>query len=876
MTPASTVAARGATAASLLLPLLLALGSCGGHDGGTATAGCGKSGTGTCEQGSPGDAATNDVGSSPADAATSDVSGPADARASVDLQDGSPARDASDAGTADAIPSLDALAADAPDGPPQDASADVASDATDAPVAPDAAPDLASDATDGGGTFTGFGPDYTMYLANPGHTNFVDDATLVPPLARLWTATLGQTVDYYPLIAGELVYVSLAISNSMPARVVALDKLTGSSVWSATLPDATDAYLAYENGRVFAVEVASASLWAFDAKTGTVAWHVQTDPSHPSHRTPPVVQDGTLYILGDGGDGLPVLYAYDEAGGALRWMSPFEKGEFAASSDGIFTFDACGNTTAVNLDGSPKWTPTSDGGSCYPAGTSVIFEHTLYQAPERVPSARVDTRTGNDGGAFTTGHVTPVFGAGLELDAAGQSLQATSTATGASAWKFASEGPFAAPVLVVGRTVYAASAIGTLAAVDAATGHLLWSDNVGAPLTGQSIAAGGGVLVAAIDGTLVTYGPGTGTDGGVHDYGGKPGCAWSLAHGPRPGGVANPTSMAIADFDKDGKPDLVLGSTGDFGGGGLNVLLGKGDGTFEQLAETMSFYDGTSLLAAGDVDGDGFADLVSASGNDAFDGNPNVKVSLGKGDGTFKAGSTYGVAMGPVTLTLADLDGDGRPDLIVGDYMKGARVLLNQGKGTFASPVAYGGDNQVAAVAVGDVNGDGKADLLLGLADPPVVQVLPGKGNGTFGAPLTIMLDGPASALALADVNGDGKLDLAAAVGDVAILLGKGDGTFTAGAVVPAARGASGLALGDMDLDGRLDLVVTDAQPGALRVFFGAGDGQFDGRAAYALSDFPALPLIADFNRDGLPDVAASVSLDDTASLLLGACATGP
>jgi len=873
-------------AGAAAIALALALASCGGTGGGGATTGCGLTGDAMCGQVNP-DAASPDAATSPDASASSqvqDASSPPD----VASPDGEAVTDAThDMPAGDGPAGQDA--ASAPELPP-------AHDAVSADATPpgDVMPDLATGASDAAPAASA---DFVNYLANAAHTNFVDDPTLVPPLARLWTAELGQS-PWQALIAGDLVYVSLSSTDTLATRVVALDRMTGKTAWSAVLPAAKAAYLTYESGRVFAAEVGDAfelvsegsihpapTLWAFDGKTGAIDWQVLVDASRPFRGTPPVTYGGTLYSLGDGDDkGAPVLYAYDEATGAVRWMSPFADGTFAVSADGIFTFDSCGTTTALGLDGSPKWaTPAAaDAGSCYPFGTAVIQEHTIYETPERAPNICIDARDGSKQGTFPATHAPPVFGAGLELDTAWQTPlmglpeQQTLAATGAATWTFTGEGGFATAPLVVGAAVYVASQIGTLSAIDPATGHVLWSDNAGVPFTGLGMAAAHGVLVVPADNSLVAYGPGAPSDAAVHDYGGKLGCRWSLAHVAMDGGAASPEALAVADFNKDGKPDLLLAAFGSNNGGGLNVLLGNGDGTFKQLDETAAFPYGTYHLVVGDVDGDGVPDVVSVGGGNSSD-NSNIKVSLGKGDGTFKAGATYTVGMAAQALALADLDGNGRADLVVADAADGVRVLLNQGKGMFGAPVVYSSGRPVNTVTVGDLDGDGKTDLVLALGeDPASVQILLGKGNGTFAAPLPTMLDSDVFSFALGDVNGDGKLDLVAAVVDVEILAGKGDGTFAPAVTIPVGGNVGGVALGDVDRDGQVDLVVVNARPGAARILFGAGDGTFHGSAAYALDDYSEAPFIADFNGDGLPDITVLDTTDNTAALMLGACAATP
>jgi hypothetical protein len=145
------------------------------------------------------------------------------------------------------------------------------------------------------------------------------------------------------------------------------------------------------------------------------------------------------------------------------------------------------------------------------------------------------------------------------------------------------------------------------------------------------------------------------------------------------------------------------------------------------------------------------------------------------------------------SIAAADLNGDGKPDLVVTDFCSdsncmsgGVSVLLNKGRGTFQAPVVYvSGGFGARSVAIADVNSDGKPDLVV--AGGGAVGVLLGNGDGTFQPVTTYSTDGGPYSVAVADVNGDGKLDVVVGYyccwklthdGAVGVLLGNGDGTF--------------------------------------------------------------------------------------------------
>ena len=205
-------------------------------------------------------------------------------------------------------------------------------------------------------------------------------------------------------------------------------------------------------------------------------------------------------------------------------------------------------------------------------------------------------------------------------------------------------------------------------------------------------------------------------------------------------------SVAVADVNDDGKLDiLVANEVSD----NVGVLLGNGDGTFQTAVTYGSGGVDAFSVAVADVNGDGKLDLLVAnacatSGCD----NGGVGVLLGKGDGTFQTAVTYGSGGNDaLSVAVVDVNGDGKPDLVVGNecasYYNCATgsvsVLLGNGDATFQTAVTYeSGGTQVFSVAASDVNGDGHPDLLVANAcatnncTDGLVGVLLGNGDGTF------------------------------------------------------------------------------------------------------------------------------------------------
>jgi hypothetical protein len=366
----------------------------------------------------------------------------------------------------------------------------------------------------------------------------------------------------------------------------------------------------------------------------------------------------------------------------------------------------------------------------------------------------------------------------------------------------------------------------------------------------------------------------------------KPSFALPVVYGT--GG--NPISVAVADVNGDGKPDLLV--TNNSAGGNVGVLLGNGDGTFQPAVTYSSGGILPDSVTVGDVNGDGKLDLVVAN-QCAAGGCGNlmgsVGVLLGNGDGTFQPVVTYSSG-GEFALSVAveDVNGDGNLDLLVANACgsgctKGSLgsvgVLLGNGDGTFQPVVTYATAVGTAqGLAVADVNGDRKLDLLVpstcGLPQScPTsgVNVLLGNGDGTFQAAVLYGTgaDG-ASAIAVSDVNGDGKLDLLVTtssnsftIPEVGVLLGNGDGTFQ-----PVAFYGTGgvltfgsIAVGDLNGDGKPDLLVnTDCGSNCghnkVTVLLGNGDGTFQAGLTYATGWYgPRSVALADVNRDGKLDM---------------------
>ena len=339
----------------------------------------------------------------------------------------------------------------------------------------------------------------------------------------------------------------------------------------------------------------------------------------------------------------------------------------------------------------------------------------------------------------------------------------------------------------------------------------------------------------------------------------------------------NPTSVAVGDFNGDGKPDLAVANCGYNANlgyyQGVSILLGNGDGTF-QTAVNYAVGSDPESVTVGDFNGDGKLDLAVANGN-------GVSILLGNGDGTFQNAVNYPVGFSPNSVTVGDFNADGKLDLAVAGYgdnnSVSVSILLGNGDGSFQAAVNYAVGNYYfssypISVTVGDFNADGKLDLAVAIYLDYNVSILLGNGDGTF-QPDNYAVGTQPNSVTVGDFNGDGKLDLAVAnygSNTVSILLGNGDGTFQTAVNYAVYSSPPSVAVGDFNGDGKLDLAVANYDSDSVSILLGNGDGTFQTAVNYAVGSGPISVTVGDFNADGKLDLAVANEDSNDVSILLG------
>jgi VCBS repeat protein/FG-GAP repeat protein len=364
-----------------------------------------------------------------------------------------------------------------------------------------------------------------------------------------------------------------------------------------------------------------------------------------------------------------------------------------------------------------------------------------------------------------------------------------------------------------------------------------------------------------------------------------------------------PNSIAIADVDGDGTPDLLVATTADQGNlnnpGFANVILGNqgSRGTFQTGVRYPTTGSNPSSIAVADLTRSGSLDLVVAN----F-GTGSVSVFMhGASPGTYQTAVDVTTGGQPNQVRIGDINGDGKPDLVLADASAtgGAIVLFQDpaNPGKFLAPKKLPVNaNSAAAVAIGDLNGDGAPDIVAATFDANgdngaiYVFYQNATARGTFLAPVTFPAGAQQQAVRIADVNGDGLPDIVVAnlgpgasgsgSAGVSVLLQDAahPGSFLAPVTYATQAGAVDVAVADLNGDGKPDLVVANLRPaptGSVSVLLQdpARAGVFLAAASYPGFGEPLAVAIADLNGDGHPDIAVADGASATVMLQI---ATAP
>ncbi len=326
--------------------------------------------------------------------------------------------------------------------------------------------------------------------------------------------------------------------------------------------------------------------------------------------------------------------------------------------------------------------------------------------------------------------------------------------------------------------------------------------------------------------------------------------------------------VATGDLNGDNRPDILVSNTSS---NNIGVLLQQANGSFAPVVIYSTGGTSTQQAALGDVNGDGRLDAVVAN----FDSN-NVSVLLGTGTGTLGTARLYALPTGanPFGLSLADINKDGRLDIVTGNSYYGGNattgsvsILLNSATGTFGAPTSYVTGGSLRCLALADFNKDGTLDIACTSAHTPStngtgsVYVLLSQGS-SYASAVRYQTNSRSYLIDKGDLNRDGQPDLVFDLAEnagIGVLIGKAGGGFSPMASYTVnSTFPTGVALGDVTGDSQLDVVVGNQSASTADVLSGTGTGSFSTTTSFGSGGTPYTTLLTDMNGDGKLDIVTA------------------
>lgn len=343
-----------------------------------------------------------------------------------------------------------------------------------------------------------------------------------------------------------------------------------------------------------------------------------------------------------------------------------------------------------------------------------------------------------------------------------------------------------------------------------------------------------------------------------------------------------PQSSVIGDFDGDGYPDLAVANAGDYltETGTVSVLRNLGNGTFAPKIDYLSGMHSASITI-GDFDGDNKPDLAVANFGVSPEYLSTVSVLRNRGDGTFASMVEFNTGTQCRSLTAADFDGDGRLDLAVTShgtapsFVHGVRILRNVANDTFVPWSECATGRVPTSVAAGDLDGDGRPDLVVASGSDASVWLLRNRGGGVFDVGARVQFSSFVDSVMIADVDNDLRLDVVVAQSTlgpspstVRILTNRGRFGFNSSSDYAVGSGQHSVAACDLDNDARQEIIVSNYASNSVSILRNLGHGQFAQAIDFAAGESPTSVSVGNFLGDAKPDIVVSKSDANCVSIL--------
>lgn len=333
--------------------------------------------------------------------------------------------------------------------------------------------------------------------------------------------------------------------------------------------------------------------------------------------------------------------------------------------------------------------------------------------------------------------------------------------------------------------------------------------------------------------------------------------------GPRteyPTGV-NPRGAAIADFNEDGRPDLIVANRGS---GSVTVFLATGPGTYGS-GTPISIGGTPQAVSVADLNGDGHQDFAVVASS--------VSVYHGNGQGAFSHALTHPTGTAPYSIAIGDVSGDGRPDMVIACQGSNAvAVHPALASGGFGTRVLFGTGASPYSVALADVTGDGILDAVTANYGSGTVSLLRGLSNGSFATRVDYAAGTSPIWVAAGDLNADGRADVVASnygSASVSVLYSQAGGTLGGRQDLATSGSPYGVTITDVDRDGLPDIAVAQYSSSTVGLWRAAAGGGFAARADLAAGTGAVMVAAADLNADLYPDLVVPSYTGNTVSVFL-------